>query len=296
MIARRSRRHPRRDRLGASARSTDRTRYKRLAVGGFLGIMLAFSLAPLYWMLVVSLKGGKSQLIAGNPWWPGAQLTLANYTQVLGDPDFGRLILNTALVTLATIAISLAASVLAAVGLAYYRQRFSNAIALMMFAGYLLPQGVLFIPLAVMLSRLHLYGGMAALIVVYPTLVIPFGTWVLWTYFHRLPTDLFDHARVEGAGVLRVLWNVLLPLAWPAVAAVALFGAVVVFNDYLYTFTLVSDHQNMTLMADVGSNLLDIDDPGPTFAEILLGLGPVAFLCALFADVFGKGLGAGVIE
>jgi len=269
---------------------------RRFAMSGLLGIMLGFSLAPLYWMLVVSLKGGKSQLISGNPWWPGVQFTLDNYAQVLGDPAFGRLILNTALVTLATIAISLAASVFAALGLAYYRLRFSNAIALALFASYLLPQGVLFIPLAVMLSRLHLFGGRAALISVYPTLVIPFGTWVLWTYFHRLPADLVDNARAEGAGALRVLWDVLLPLSWPAVAAVALFGAAVVFNDYLYTFTLVSERANMTLMADVGSTLLDIDDPGPTFAAILLGLGPVAFTCALFADVFGKGLGTGVIE
>jgi multiple sugar transport system permease protein len=258
--------------------------------------MLAFSLAPLYWMLVVSLKSGMSQLISGNPWWPGAQLTLNNYAHVLGDSDFGRLLLNTALVTLATIAISLAASVLAALGLAYYRLRFSNTIALTLFASYLLPQGVLFIPLAAMLSRLHLFGSLSALVIVYPTLVIPFGTWVLWTSFHRLPADLVDNARAEGAGAVRVLWNVLLPLSWPAVAAVCLFGAAVVFNDYLYTFTLVSGHQNMTLMADVGSNLLDIDDPGGTFAEILLGLGPAAFTCAFFADVFGKGLGAGVIE
>jgi ABC-type glycerol-3-phosphate transport system permease component len=77
---------------------------------------------------------------------------------------------------------------------------------------------------------------------------------------------------------------------------VALFSVAVVFNDYLYTFTLVSEHEHMTLMADVGSNLLDIDDPGATFAEILLGLGPVAFTCALFADVFGTGLGTGVIK
>jgi len=78
---------------------------RRLAAGGFLGIMLAFSLAPLYWMLVVSLKGGKSQLISGNPWWPGVQFTLENYARVVGNSDFGRLLLNTALVTLVTIAI-----------------------------------------------------------------------------------------------------------------------------------------------------------------------------------------------
>jgi multiple sugar transport system permease protein len=269
---------------------------RRLGVAAFLAAMLGFSLAPIYWMLVVSLKGGKSQLISGNPWWPDVNFTLDNYAQVLRDPDFGRLVFNTSLVTLATIAISLIASLLAALALAYYRLRFSRGMALVLFASYLIPQGVLFIPLALMLFRLQLTNGVLALIIVYPTLVIPFGTWVLWTFFRRLPPDLLDLARAEGAGPIRVLWSVLLPLAWPALAAVSLFAVAVVFNDYIYSFTLVSSHKNSTLMADVGSNLLDIDDPGLTFAEILIGLGPVAFLCALFADVYGKGLGAGVIE
>jgi ABC-type glycerol-3-phosphate transport system permease component len=82
----------------------------------------------------------------------------------------------------------------------------------------------------------------------------------------------------------------------PALAAVGLFAVAVVFNDYLYTFTLVSDPSGMTLMADVGSNLVDIDDPGATFAEILLGVAPVAFLCAFFADTYARGLGTGVVR
>ncbi len=93
-------------------------------------------------------------------------------------------------------------------------------------------------------------------------------------FFNRLPSELLDQAR----------------------AAVGLFAVAVVFNDYLYTFTLVSDPNSMTLMADVGSNLVDIDDPGPTFAEIMLGVTPVAFLCALFADTYARGLGTGVVR
>jgi ABC-type glycerol-3-phosphate transport system permease component len=77
---------------------------------------------------------------------------------------------------------------------------------------------------------------------------------------------------------------------------VGLFAVAVVFNDYLYTFTLVNDPASSTLMADVGSNLIDIDDPGPTFAEIMLGVGPVALLGAFFADTFSRGLGTGVVE
>jgi multiple sugar transport system permease protein len=257
--------------------------------------MVAFAILPLYWMLVVSLKPGKQQMIAGNPWWP-ENFTVEHYIGLLSSPNFGRLVLNTAVVTVATIVISLVASTLAAFALAYHRLPRSRGIALSLFASYLLPPGVLFLPIALMLTRLHLTNSVLALVVTYPSLVIPFGTWVLWMFVTRLPNDVLDLARAEGASPLQVLRYVLLPLSLPALAAVALFAVAVVFNDYLYAFTLVSDPNSMTLMADVGSNLLDIDDPGPTFAEIMLGLVPVAFLFAFFADTYAKGLGTGVIK
>jgi multiple sugar transport system permease protein len=261
----------------------------------FLGAMVIFAILPLYWMLVVSLKTGKTQLVLGNPWWPEG-FTLEHYRGVLVDPGFGRLILNTAVVLGATVLISLVASTLAAFSLVYHRLRLSRGIALSLFASYLLPPGILFLPIVLMLARLHLTNSVLALIVTYPSLVIPFGTWVMWMFFNRLPTDVLDLARVEGARPLQVLRYILLPLSVPALAAVALFAVAVVFNDYLYTFTLVDDRSSMTLMADVGSNLIDIDDPGAIFAEIMLGVAPIALVCAFFADTFSKGLAAGVVE
>jgi multiple sugar transport system permease protein len=257
--------------------------------------MVVFSILPLYWMLVVSLKAGKTQLVLGDPWWP-ENFTLEHYRGLLTDPAFGRLLLNTAAVTGATLVISLVASTLAAFVLAFYRLPGSRGIALSLFASYLLPAGILFLPIALMLTTLHLTNSVLALIITYPSLVIPFGTWVLWTFFNRLPGDLLDLARAEGASPLQVLRYVLLPLSVPAFAAVGLFAVAVVFNDYLYTFTLVNDPGSMTLMADVGSNLIDIDDPGATFAEIILGVAPVALLGAFFADTFSRGLGTGVVE
>lgn len=268
---------------------------RRFAWALFLGAMVVFAILPLYWMLVVSLKTGKLQLVAGNPWWP-ENVTLEHYWGLLSSEDFGRLVLNTAVVTAATIVISLVASTLAAFALAYYRLPRSRSIALSLFASYLLPPGVLFLPIALMLTRLHITDSVLSLIVTYPSLVIPFGTWVLWMFFNRLPSDVLDLARAEGASAFQVLRYVILPLSVPALAAVGLFAVAVVFNDYLYTFTLVNDPNNSTLMADVGSNLLDIDDPGPTFAEIMLGVAPVALLCAFFADTFARGFGTGVVE
>ncbi len=267
---------------------------RRLGWGLFLGAMVVFAVLPLYWMLVASLQAGKEQLVSGNPWWPD-NFTLVNYWGLLSSPNFGRLVLNTAVVTGVTIVISLVASTLAAFALAYHRLRRSRGIALSLFTSYLLPPGVLFLPIALMLARLQLTNSLA-LIVTYPSLVIPFGTWVLWMFFSRLPSDVLDLARAEGASPLQVLRYVLLPLSMPALAAVGLFAVAVVFNDYLYTFTLVSDPGSTTLMADVGSNLVDINDPGPTFAEIMLGVAPVALLCAFFADTYARGLGAGVVK
>jgi len=268
---------------------------RRLAWFSLIGVSLVLAVMPLYWMLVASLTPGTNQLAAGNPWWPDS-VTLDHYLDAITSPNFGRLMLNTAIVTLATLLVGLLASLLAAVALAYLRMPFSRTVAVSLFASYMLPQGVLFVPFVLMLSRLHLTNTLLALIVIYPSLVIPFGTWVLWTFLRQLPGDYLDLARLEGAGPVGILRHVLIPLAVPALAAVSLFAVAVVFNDALYTFTVVTSPQTMTLMADVGSTLLDIADPGITFAEILVGMVPVAFLCAWFADTYARGLGTGIIE
>ncbi len=268
---------------------------RKLGWLALIGISLAVAVMPLYWMLVASLKPGKDQLAAGNPWWPEA-ITLDHYVDAITSPNFGRLMLNTAIVTLGTLLVGLVASLLASVALAYLHMPLARTIALALFASYMLPQGVLFVPFVLMLSGLHLTDTLMALILIYPSLVIPFGTWVLWSFMRHLPGDYLDLARLEGAGPLGLLRHVLVPLAVPALMAVSLFGVAVVFNDALYTFTVTTTPESMTLMADVGSTLLDIDDPGLTFAEIMVGMVPIAFVCALFADTYARGLGTGIIE
>src|SRR5260370_289844 len=165
-----------------------------------------------------------------------ANHTLGHYGGALSSPDFGRLVLNTAIVTGATLVISLVASTLAAFALAFYRLPRSRSIALSLFASYLLTAGVLFLPIALMLTTLHLTNSLLALVITYPSLVIPFVTWVLWTYFHPLPSDFRDVARPEGPSPVQVLRYVLLPLSGPSLAPVALFPVPLLFHSYLYTF------------------------------------------------------------
>ncbi len=260
-----------------------------------IAVLLAFAVMPFYWMLMTSLKPGDDQLIRGNPWWTSTPTT-ANYVDLFHSEMFGHWIVNTAFVTAGTLVISVTCSLLAGYALVYLGLRFSRGIVLALFATYLLPQGVLFLPLVRMLTRLHLANTPLALVVAYPSLVIPFGTWILWSFFRELPRELLDQARIEGAGGIQALWRVLLPLSGPVLAAVGLFAVAVVFSDFLYAFALVSRPENMTLMAGVGSTSVDIDDPGLFFAAILLGMAPVALFCAFSADTYARGLGTGVIE
>src|SRR5216684_5524982 len=246
-------------------------------------------------MLFASLKHPHEQLIRGNPCWPDSPYW-TYYTDLLSSHTFQQWLANTALVMISTLAISLVASLLAGYALAYLDVPYSRGIVVALFATYLLPQGVLFLPLVTMLSQLHLLNSPLALILTFPGLVIPFGTWVFWSFFRGLPRDLIDQAWVEGARTSDLLLKVVGPVAAPALAVVLLFGLAIVFNDYFYAFAFVSDESAQTLVAAVGSTSVDISDSGFLFAAVTIGVAPVAVVCAFFADVYARGLGAGVID
>lgn len=258
--------------------------------------MVILSVAPIYWMAVAALKPGAAPLASGNPWWTD-QPTLENLGQLFAEPQFGRWVANTAMVTGGTLLIGLLASLLAGYALVYLDVPYARNIVLIFFATYLLPQSVMFIPLLRLLSRLHLLNSPAALVLTYPSMVIPFGTWVTWSFLRRLPRDLVDSARADGAGPLATITQVLLPLIWPALATVCLFAIAVVFNDYLYTSTFIQETSRQTVMGALGALITaDIANPGESFAAALLASAPLALVCAFFADAFARGLGTGFIE
>jgi multiple sugar transport system permease protein len=258
--------------------------------------MLVLSVAPIFWMAVAALKPAGAPLAVGNPWWP-ERPTLDNFAQLFGDPQFGQWMLNTVLVTAGTLLIALLASLLAAYALTYLDIPYSRSIVLVFFVTYLLPQAVLFIPLLRVLSRLHLLNSPAALVLTYPSMVIPFGTWVVWSFVRRLPRDLVDAARADGAGVYATIVDILLPVLWPALATVGLFAVAVVFNDYLYTSTFIQESSGQTITGALGALITaDIDNPGRSFAAAMLATTPLALICAFFADAFARGLSTGIIE
>src|SRR5260221_7318631 len=208
----------------------------RLWRGLFLVALLAFSLVPFWWMIVASFKPGDAQLTIGNPWWFDG-FEVAGYTGLVADNVFRDWMVNTLVVLFATVLISVLASALAAYALAYLEVPHGRSLVLVFFATYLVPQGVLFLPLVREMARLHLLNSPAALIATFPSLVIPFGTWVLWSFFRAVPRDLVDLARLEGAAPLTLLGRILVPMAGPSLAALGRFAVAIVVNDVRYSFT-----------------------------------------------------------
>jgi multiple sugar transport system permease protein len=176
----------------------------RLARGVFLAALLAFSLVPFYWMLVASFKPGDEQLTIGNPWWFEG-FEIRGYTGIFADSVFRDWMVNTLVVLVLTVLISIAASALAAYALAFLQVPHARSLVLVFFATYLVPQGVLFLPLVREMAKLHLLNSPAALVATFPSLVIPFGTWVLWSFFRSVPRELIDLAGLEGASSARAL-------------------------------------------------------------------------------------------
>lgn len=263
-----------------------------LRAAGLL-VAVVVALVPFYWMTLVSLSHAADMTTLSNPWVPSAGSSLADYGELLASPRFRLWMGNTLLVTGGTVAIGLAASLAAALGIARLRPRLGRTLLAVLLGTYVIPQTVLALPLLVMMSALHLANTVLALLLAYPGLVIPFGTWALWTLLARDEVrELLDQARIEGARGMALLRSVLLPLALPSLAAVAIFGVAIVFNDYLYLFTLVTGDQATTVMGGVETTNVDVEDPGFDFAAMLLGVGPIAVLCAFFAERFAGRLAA----
>lgn len=265
----------------------------RAARAAFLAAMVVVALAPFYWMAIVSLTHSAEMTTLANPLLPAPDSSLASYGDVLASPQFGRWMLNTAVVTAGSVAIALLASLAAALGLARIGGGWSRRLLVLLLGCYAIPQTVLALPLLVMMSALHLANTVVALLLAYPGLVIPFGTWALWSLLTRDGVrDLLDLARIEGAAGVRLLRDVLLPLTLPTLAAVTVFAVAIVFNDYLYLFTLITGDQATTVMGGVETTNVDVENPGYDFAAMLLGTGPIALVCAWFAERYTRTLAA----
>ena len=261
-------------------------------------VFLFVLLFPFYWMVITSVKPDNELLSRdGNPFWV-IEPTLAHFKKLLFDTAYPEWLWNTVLVSVVATGFSLFASVLAAY--AIERLRFSGAkqVGLSIFLAYLVPPSILFIPLAAIVFQLGLFDTRWALILTYPTFLIPFSTWLLMGYFRSIPYELEECALIDGATRWQILVKIVLPLAVPGLISAGIFAFTLSWNEFIYALTFISSSENKTVPVGVVTELVegDVYHWGPLMAGALLGSLPVAFVYSFFVEHYVSGLTGSVKE
>jgi multiple sugar transport system permease protein len=257
-----------------------------------------FLLFPFAWMFIVSIK--PDQVLLDTRLNPFAIVspTLQNYRYLLQETDFPRWIWNTLVVTVGATALSLLCSILIGYALGRFRFRGGNTMGIAIFLLYLVPPTLLFIPLSQIISRFGLYNSYWALILVYPTFLIPFASWLLMGYFRTISGELEDAALVDGATRLQAMTRIVLPLAIPGVLSAGIFCFTLAWNEFLYALVFMGSGDMKTVPVGVVSDLIraDVYFWGSLMAAGLLGSVPVAIAYAFLVDNYVSGLTAGATK
>jgi multiple sugar transport system permease protein len=265
-----------------------------LPLAAFLFVLLF----PFYWMAMTAFKPDAELLSReGNPFWI-AHPTLVHVKKLLFETQYPEWLWNTLLVSVVSTFLSIVCSVLAAYAIERLRYRGSRYVGASIFLAYLVPPSILFIPLATMVYKLDLFDTRLALILTYPTFLIPFCTWLLMGYFKSIPYELEECALIDGANRWQILVKIVLPLAVPGLISAGIFAFTLSWNEFIYALTFVSSSEVKTVPVGVVTELVegDIYHWGSLMTGALFGSIPVAILYSFFVEYYVSGLTGAVKE
>jgi multiple sugar transport system permease protein len=265
----------------------------------FLVVFIIFFLFPPYYMLVTSFKtNAEISSVKGIPWIINQKPTLYHYKNLLTNTHFLTFFKNTVIVTIFTVAISMTISILAAYSLSRMRFFGSAVLATGVFLTYLVPETLLFIPLFKVLGALGLLNSKWALVLVYPTLAVPFCTWIMIGYFGSIPKALDEAALIDGARWYQMLFKIFIPVAMPGIIAATIFAFTISWANFLYPMAFVYSNEEMVLTAGTVTTLIrgDVYHWGQLMAGALLAAAPPVIIYAFLMDYYISGLTAGAVK
>jgi multiple sugar transport system permease protein len=264
-----------------------------------LAMFVFVLLFPFYWMTLTTFKPNEElyDYKQYNPFLVHSP-TLQNVKKLLFDTDYPQWLTTTMGVAFAATALSLFASVLAAYAIQRLRFKGSEWVGLGIYLAYLVPPSILFIPLAAVVVQFGLYDSPLALILTYPTFLVPFCTWLLIGYFKSIPYELEECAMIDGATRLQILRKVTLPLAVPGLISAGIFAFTLSWNEFIYALAFIQSSEKKTVPVAVLTQLVQGDDYqwGALMAGALLGSIPVALLYSFFVDYYVSSLTGAVKE
>ena len=260
---------------------------------------LVVLLFPFYWMAITAFKSNEElyNYKEHNPFWVSSP-TLANINKLLFETDYPHWLWTTMMVAIVATVVSIFSSVLAAYAIQRLKFRGAPYVGLAIYLAYLVPPSILFIPLATMVFRFGLFDSPLALILTYPTFLIPFCTWLLIGYFKSIPYELEECALIDGATRLQILWSITLPLAVPGLISAGIFAFTLSWNEFIYALAFISSSEQKTVPVGVLTQLVegDVYHWGSLMAGALLGSVPVAIFYSFFVEYYVSSLTGAVKE
>ncbi len=257
-------------------------------------VMLVFAGTPFVFMLLTAFKQPDEFL--SNLWGLPARFDFGNFADVISG-GFGRYVLNTVIVSVVSVALTLIAASLASYPLARTRFRLGRPLFLLFLAGAMIPVHVTLIPIYVLSKHLGLYDTLFALLGPYVGFNLPLAIFILTEFFRHIPAELEDAARVDGASPREVFWRIMLPLSVPALSTVAIYSFIFVWNEFIFALVLISSQHSMTmplgLMQFYGQYSINV--PGIMAALTLASL-PVIVVYLFAQERVVAGLVAGAVK
>ena len=278
------------------------SRYRRWALYTsyfFLILFAIFFLIPPYYMVVTAFKSdAEVARMATNPWIIADGVTLDQFRILLTQTDFLIFFRNTIIVTVCTVAITMVVSVFAAFSLGRMKFWGSGVLATGIFLTYLVPDTLLFIPLFQIVKAIGLLNSYWGMVLIYPTLTVPFCTWIMIGYFQSIPKELDEAALIDGAGHLQMLTKIFIPVALPGIIAAMIFAFTVSWAAFVYpmAFLYSSDQQVLTVGTVTSLIRGDVYKWGMLMAGALMAAAPPLVIYAFLMDYYIAGLTAGATK
>ncbi len=274
-------------------------RWALIASYFFLILFAIFFLMPPYYMVVTALKtNAEVARMATNPWFISDGLTLDHFRELLWKTDFLIFFKNTVIVTVSVVCITMVVSILAAFSLARMKFWGSGLLATGIFLTYLVPESLLFIPLFQIVRSVGLLNSYWGMILVYPTLTVPFCTWIMIGYFQSIPKELDEAALIDGASHLQMLFKIFIPVALPGIIAATIFAFTVSWADFVYPMAFLYSSNQQVLTVGTVTSLIraDVYQWGELMAGALLAAAPPLVIYAFLMDYYIAGLTAGATK
>jgi multiple sugar transport system permease protein len=264
-----------------------------------LSIIMIVLLFPFYWMTMTAIKPKEHllDLNAHNPFWTLSP-TLEHIEDLLFKTDYPLWLWNTMFIAVSATVLSIVASVLAAYAITRIRYRGAQWVGGSIFLAYLVPPSILFIPLSTVVFEYGLFDTPFALILTYPTILIPFSTWLLMGYFKTIPYELEECALIDGASRWQILTRIILPLAVPGLISAAIFCMTLCWNEFIYALTFINTTDHKTVPVAIVTAFTDGDQYrwGSLMAGALVGSLPLVILYAFFVEHYVSAMTGAVKE